>query len=197
MRRPGTLPVPTHTVPCSPSHSSPPCRRRLRFASVATAPSLPGCLSGPRSSSASSPPGARPTPARRPLPRRPPRSRTSRPASRTPPDRPCERLPGYDPDFWTAEQADRTDAYLDASALCLRALLRGDVVGRRGACADVYPAYVADARDGRRDLDGRLDEAEAGRAFGLAYSAVVAARSARTAESMREDGRDKDADPVE
>ena len=113
------------------------------------------------------------------------------------PDRPCERLPGYDSDYWTAEQADRTDAYLDASALCLRALLRGDVVGRRGACADVYPAYVADARDGRRDLDGRLDEAEAGRAFGLAYSAVVAARSARTAEGMREDGRDKDADPIE
>ena len=113
------------------------------------------------------------------------------------PDRPCERLPGYDPDYWTDEQADRTDAYLDASALCLRALLRGDVVGRRGACADVYPAYVADARDGRRDLDGRLDEAEAGRAFGLAYSAVVAARSARTAEGMREDGRDQDAAPVE
>ena len=113
------------------------------------------------------------------------------------PDQPCERLPGYDSAYWTAEQTDRTDAYLDASALCLRALLRGDVVGRRGACADVYPAYVADARDGRRDLDGRLDEAEAGRAFGLAYSAVVAARSARTAEGMREDGRDKDADPVE
>ena len=113
------------------------------------------------------------------------------------PDRPCERLPGYDSAYWTAEQTDRTDAYLDASALCLRALLRGDVVGRRGACADVYPAYVADARDGRRDLDGRLDEAEAGRAFGLAYSAVVAARSARTAEGMREVGRDKDADPVE
>ena len=113
------------------------------------------------------------------------------------PDRPCERLPSYDPAYWTAEQADRTDAYLDASALCLRALLRGDVVGRRGACADVYPAYVADARDNRRDLDGRLDEAEAGRAFGLAYSAVVAARSARTAEGMREDGRDKDAAPIE
>ena len=113
------------------------------------------------------------------------------------PDQPCERLPGYDPAYWMAEQTDQTEAYLDASALCLRALLRGDVVGRRGACTHVYEAYVADARDGRRDLDGRLDEAEAGRAFGLAYSAVVAARSARTAEGMREDGRDKDADPVE
>ena len=59
--------------------------------------------------------------------------------------------------------------------------------GRRGACVDVHQAYVADARSGPRDLDGRLGAVQAGRAFGLAYSAVVAERSRRTAESMTAD----------
>ena len=104
------------------------------------------------------------------------------------PDRPCERLPGYDPAYWLAEQTDRTDVYLDAAEVCLGALLRGEVVGRRGACTDLYDAYATDARAGRRDLDGRLDEAQAGRAFGLAYSAVVFRRAQESAEGMT--GRD-------
>ena len=110
------------------------------------------------------------------------------------PDQPCERLPGYDPGYWTAEQTDRTPAYLDAAELCLGALLDGHVVGRRGACADVYDAYVADAQAGRRDLDGRLDEAEAGRAFGLAYSAVVARRASDVGRRMG--GQDYNAAPL-
>ena len=110
------------------------------------------------------------------------------------PDRPCERLPGYDPDYWMTEQADRTDVYLDAAEVCLGALLRGEVVGRRGACTDLYDAYVTDARAGRRDLDGRLDEAQAGRAFGLAYSAVVFQRAQESAEGMT--GRDYNAGPL-
>lgn len=113
------------------------------------------------------------------------------------PDQPCDPLPGYDAAYWLSEGEGRTEVYLDGTALCLRSLLDGDLVGRRGACTDVYEAYVAEARDGSRDLDGRLDEAQAGRAFGLAYSALVAARSERTAEGMREGGRDNDAGPVE
>ena len=106
------------------------------------------------------------------------------------PGEPCEPLPGYDAAYWLSEGEGRTETYLDGAALCLGALLDGAVAGRQGACTDVYEAYVAEARDGSRDLDGRLDEAQAGRAFGLAYSALVAARSARTAEGMREGGSD-------
>ena len=103
------------------------------------------------------------------------------------PDRPCEPLAGHGADYWLAQQSDRTTAYLDAAEVCLGALLRGEVAGRRGACVDVHQAYVADARSGPRDLDGRLGADQAGRAFGLAYSAVVAERSRRTAESMTAD----------
>ena len=100
------------------------------------------------------------------------------------PDQPCAPLAGHGADYWLAQQSDRTTAYLDAAEVCLGALLRGEVAGRRGACVDVHQAYVADARSGPRDLDGRLGAVQAGRAFGLAYSAVVAERSRRTAESM-------------
>ena len=93
------------------------------------------------------------------------------------PDEPCARLPGYDPAYWLAEQADRSDVYQDAAEICLGALLEGAVVGRRGACADVYDAYLVDARAGRRDLGGRIPEADAGRALGLVYSAQQARRS--------------------
>lgn len=101
------------------------------------------------------------------------------------PDRPCERLAGTDVTYWEAERIARSDAYLDAAALCVRALLRGEDVGKRGACVDLHEAYVADVRAGQRDLEGRLDEEAAGRAPGLAYGAVVLARSAQTAEEMR------------
>ena len=110
------------------------------------------------------------------------------------PDQPCERLPGYDPSYWVAEQTDRTGAYLDAAELCLGALLDGQVVGRRGACTDVYDAYVADAQAGRRDLDGRLGEAQAGRALGLAYSTVVARRTLDAGRQMG--GRDYGSTPL-
>ena len=113
------------------------------------------------------------------------------------PDEPCDPLSGYDAAYWLSQGESRTEVYFDGAALCLGALLDGAAVGRQGACTDVYEAYVAEARDGSRDLDGRLDEAQAGRAFGLAYSALVAARSARTAEGMREVERDGDTDPVQ
>ena len=103
------------------------------------------------------------------------------------PDQPCGPLAGHGTDYWLAQQSDRTDAYLDAAEVCLGALLRGDMAGRRGACVDVHQAYVVDARSGPRDLDGRLGAVQAGRAFGLAYSAVVAEQSRRTAESMTSD----------
>ena len=103
------------------------------------------------------------------------------------PDQACEPLAGHGADYWLAQQSDRTDTYLDAAEVCLGALLRGDMAGRRGACVDVHQAYVVDARSGPRDLDGRLGAVQAGRAFGLAYSAVVAERSRRTAESMTAD----------
>ena len=103
------------------------------------------------------------------------------------PNQACEPLAGHGADYWLAQQSDRTTAYLDAAEVCLGSLLRGEVAGRRGACVDVHQAYVADARSGPRDLDGRLGAVQAGRAFGLAYSAVVAERSRRTAESMTAD----------
>ncbi len=110
------------------------------------------------------------------------------------PDEPCNPLPGYDAAYWLSEGENRTETYLDGAALCLGALLDGDVVGRQGACTDVYEAYVAEARGGSRDLDGRLDDAQAGRAFGLAYSALVSERSLRSAEGMT--GRDYNSDPI-
>ena len=103
------------------------------------------------------------------------------------PDEPCARLPGYDPAYWLAEQADRTDVYQDAAEICLVALLDGAVVGRRGACADVYDAYLVDARSGRRDLGGRLADDDAGRALGLVYSAQQARRSADMIRAMGAD----------
>ncbi|MDT7858201.1 hypothetical protein RQM47_16250 [Rubrivirga sp. S365] len=110
------------------------------------------------------------------------------------PSEPCARVPGVGPAYWLAEQGDRTATYLDAAEICLGALLDGAVVGRRGACVDVYDAYVADAKDGRRDLDGRLDAADAGRAFGLAYSAVVARRTQAAGQATT--GRDYNAAPL-
>ena len=110
------------------------------------------------------------------------------------PDQPCDRLPGYDPAYWLAAQSDQATAYLDAAELCLTALLDGAVVGRRGACTDVYDAYVVDVRAGRRDLGGRLDADQAGRAFGLAYSAVVARRTREGAGAMT--GTDDNARPL-
>ena len=106
------------------------------------------------------------------------------------PEEPCDPLPPYDAGYWLAQSEGRTGAYLDAAALCLGALLDGAVVGRRGACVDVHAAYVAEARAGRRDLDGRLDQTQAARAFGLAYSAVVAERSRRSADRMGGRGDD-------
>ena len=103
------------------------------------------------------------------------------------PDKPCARLPGYDPAYWLAEQAERSDVYLGAAELCLGALLDGAVAGRRGACADVYDAYLVDARAGRRDLGGRIPEADAGRALGLVYSAQQARRSADMIRAMGAD----------
>ena len=111
------------------------------------------------------------------------------------PEEPCTPLPPYDAAYWLGQSGDRTDVYLDGAALCLGALLDGHMVGRRGACVDVHAAYVEEARDGRRDLDGRLDGDQAGRAFGLAYSAVVAERSRRSAEGM-EGGRDYNSEPL-
>ena len=112
------------------------------------------------------------------------------------PDQPCARLPGYDPAYWLAEQADRTDVYQDAAEICLGALLDGAVVGRRGACADVYDAYLVEARAGRRDLGGRLAEDDAGRALGLVYSAQQARRSADMIRAMSSDsGRTTDLRP--
>jgi hypothetical protein len=104
------------------------------------------------------------------------------------PDEPCAPLPEYGAAYWLSEGEGRSETYLDGAALCLEALLEGAVVGRRGACTDVYEAYVPEARGGSRDLDGRLDEAQSGRAFGLAYSALVAERTRRSAEGMT--GRD-------
>ena len=111
------------------------------------------------------------------------------------PEEPCAPLPPYDAAYWLGQSGDRTEVYLDGAALCLGALLEGNMVGRRGACVDVHAAYVEEARDGRRDLDGRLDVDQAGRAFGLAYSAVVAERSRRSAEGM-EGGRDYNSEPL-
>ncbi len=111
------------------------------------------------------------------------------------PDQPCARLPGYDPAYWLAEQADRTDVYQDAAEICLGALLDGAVVGRRGACADVYDAYLVDARAGRRDLGGRIPDADAGRALGLVYSAQQARRTTDMIRAMSTDSVRTTTDP--
>ena len=141
-------------------------------------PGVP-CSSRGSSSSVCSPPGVPTAPqTARPPSRTSPRASSARRTSR------ASRSPATTRTTGSPSSPSGRRVYLDAAELCLGALLRGDVVGRRGACVDVHQAYVADARSGPRDLDGRLGAVQAGRAFGLAYSAVVAERSRRTAESM-------------
>ena len=102
-------------------------------------------------------------------------------------DAPEERAPRspYDAAYWLGQSGRPTFPTAPPT--------RG--APRRACRVDIHAAYVEEARDGRRDLDGRLDGDQAGRAFGLAYSAVVAERSRRSAEGM-EGGRDYNSEPL-
>lgn len=105
------------------------------------------------------------------------------------PDEPCPQNPEADAAYWTAQQEQQTEVYLDAADLCLRAALDSEKVGREGACVDVYEAYVAEGV--RSDLGGRLDEAEARRGYAKARIALQRQRSQTFIDGMRaEPGRD-------
>jgi len=105
------------------------------------------------------------------------------------PDEPCPPNPDADAAYWTAQQEEQSDVYLDAAELCLRAALESKKAGREGACVDVFEAYVAEGV--RSDLGGRLDEAEARRGYVKAREAIQRRREQRHLEGMRSNpGRD-------
>lgn len=105
------------------------------------------------------------------------------------PDEPCPPDPDADAAYWTAQQQEQSEVYLDAAELCLRASLESKKAGREGACVDVYEAYVAEGV--RSDLDGRLDESEARRGYAKARIALQRQRSQTFIDGMRGDpGRD-------
>ena len=105
------------------------------------------------------------------------------------PDEPCPPNPDADAAYWTAQQEEQSDVYLDAAELCLRAAIDSKKAGREGACVDVFEAYVAEGV--RSDLGGRLDEPEARRGYAKARIALQRQRSQTFIDEMRaEPGRD-------